>query len=216
MGGAEEEGEGHQGAPGLVHPSTIYIRPAACQLFLIVSQKKEKKRKKTKKQTDQQEFQSVLLSLRGRRFVQTCRRRCCWQHIFFFLFFFGKCPPLFSIITCIKHSDLLPAGTQEKFSEAGPPGRLRSRGALQPITQLIHTLPHLSYLLYYHPGRAGYPQRPGTLAGYRGGGVRRDSIPSQPTMQLGRQSSAGGPISLQLAQQESWPGIARPAGCFQS
>lgn len=165
------------------------------------------KEEKEKKEMDLQEFPpSLLLSPRGRISVQTCHR-CCWQ---FFFFSFLENIPLFSPSSPVLNTRTCSQlAHRRNFFEAGPPGRLSSRGALQPITQLIHTLPHLSYLLYYHPGQAEYPQRPGTPAGYQGGrkgwgcGGLGDAIPPQPTMQLGRHSTAGCPISLQLAQQES-------------
>lgn len=48
----------------------------------------------------------------------------------------------------------LPSWTPWSDSQQGP---------LQPIREVIHTLPHLSYLLYYHPGWPlphSYPLRP--------------------------------------------------------
>lgn len=108
---------------------------------------------------------------------------------------------LFPIITCIKHSNTPPS---QLAHQAPPPlprrildpfphifKALSSRtpwsdsqqGALQPIREVIHTLPHLSYLLYYHPGwpiPRRYPQRPGAQAGYPGPGNAISQNPPGP------------------------------------
>lgn len=58
--------------------------------------------------------------------------------------------------------EALPSWTPQSDSQRGP---------LQSIREVIHTLPHLSYLLYYHPGwpiPCSYPLRPGAQAGYPG------------------------------------------------
>lgn len=85
-----------------------------------------------------------------------------------------------SIITCIKHSHTHPppplatSSHLNPFSKVLPSWTPRSdsqRGPVQSIREVIHTLPHLSYLLYYHSGwpiPCGYPRRPGAQAGYPG------------------------------------------------
>lgn len=86
-----------------------------------------------------------------------------------------------SIITCIKHSHtrhpLLTRHILDPFPHifqaltGWTPRSDSQQGPLQPIREVIHTLPHLSYLLYYHPDwplPRSYPLRPGAQAGYPG------------------------------------------------
>lgn len=132
----------------------------------------------------------------SRRTVQTCCRRVASSNFFF--------AHLFPIITCIKHSNTPPS----QLAHQAPPPLPRhildpfphifkafssrtpwsdsQQGALQPIREVIHTLPHLSYLLYYHPGwpiPRRYPQRPGAQAGYPGPG-NAISPPRPPPLQI--------------------------------
>lgn len=89
-----------------------------------------------------------------------------------------------SIITCIKHTPspltyhpLPPRHILDPFPHifkalpSWTPWSDSQQGPLQPIREVIHTLPHLSYLLYYHPGwpiPRRYPLRPRAQAGYPG------------------------------------------------
>lgn len=77
----------------------------------------------------------------------------------------------------LTHHPLLPRHILDPFPhvfESHPswtPWSDSQWGPLQPITEVIHTLPHLSYLLYYHPGwpiPCSYPLRPATQVGYEG------------------------------------------------
>lgn len=94
-------------------------------------------------------------------------------------------PPSSPVLNTLTHpipADIPPPATSPHpgpislyvFLEALPSRTPRSDsqwGPLQPIREVIHTLPHLSYLLYYHPGWPiphSYPLRPGAQAGYPG------------------------------------------------
>lgn len=108
------------------------------------------------------------------QFVQACCGRVASSNF---------SPPSSPVLNALTHpipADMLPLlrrHIQDPFPhifEALPswtPWSDSQQEPLQPIREVIHTLPHLSYLLYYHPGwpiPRSYPLRPGAQAGYPG------------------------------------------------
>lgn len=188
-------GVGFHGATGLVHPRNIYIWPVASEGFLCffncgVCHRRsgcEEENLETWRRKNPPE--SLFPSGGPSPWVEADRPDLL------------PLRRLLPIITCIKHSNTPPS---QLAHQAPPPlprhivdpfphifKALSSRtpwsdsqqGALQPIREVIHTLPHLSYLLYYHPGwpiPRRYPQRPGARAGYPGPGNAISQNPPRP------------------------------------